>query len=67
MAVQHNKWSQFEHEGHHYRVRTVDHGWSYARFQIQKQTNKTRRKYFIFGEFEFSEFYPSLSSKTGRS
>ena len=50
MAVQHKKWSQFEHEGHHYRVRLIDYGWSYARFQIQKQTNKTRRKYFIFGE-----------------
>jgi hypothetical protein len=44
MAVQHNKWSQFEHEGHHYRVRLIDYGWSYASFQIQKQTNTTRRK-----------------------
>ena len=49
MAVQHNKWSQFEHEGHIYRVRLVDCGWSFTRFQIQKQTN-TRRKYVIFGE-----------------
>jgi len=24
MAVQHNKWSQFEHEGHLYRVRLID-------------------------------------------
>jgi hypothetical protein len=50
MAVQHNKWSHFEYEDHHYRVRLIDYGWSYTIFQIQKQTNTTRRKYFIFGE-----------------
>jgi hypothetical protein len=49
MAVQHNKWSQFEHEGHLYRVRLIDSGWSFANFQIQKQIS-TRRKYWVFGE-----------------
>ena len=55
MSVQHNKWSQFEHEGHLYRVRLIDSGWSYhrtaelAHFQIQKQIS-TRRKYWVFGE-----------------
>ena len=49
MAVQHNKWSQFEHEGHLYRVRLIDHGWSFARFQIQKQIS-TRRKYWVLGD-----------------
>lgn len=49
MAVQHNKWSQFEHEGHLYRVRLINYGWSYVKFQIQKQIS-TQRKYWVFGE-----------------
>lgn len=66
MAVQHNKWSYFNHGSKEYRVGLVDSGYTYSNFRIEEKVG-TRRKYFLFGEevgifknigFDDENFFP---------